>query len=157
MPSGSCATARSPNPVIWPSCSACCRSCTTQDTDGDTTSSSEAIRLTRQLTLATPEPEARGLLALMLLQHARLPARTDAAGRFVTLDEQDRSLWDTAEIAEAVAILQGALAEQRPGRYQILAAIAALHADASTSAETDWTQILDWYDDLVALSDGSRS
>ena len=67
----------------------------------------------------------------MLLQHARLPARTDADGRFVPLDEQDRSRWDTAEIAEGVAILQGALAEQRPGRYQIQAAIAALHADAS--------------------------
>lgn len=115
----------------------------------------EAIRLTRQLTLATPEPEpeARGLLALMLLQHARLPARTDDAGRLVTLDEQDRSLWDTAEIAEAISILQGALAEERPGRYQIQAAIAALHADAATSAETDWPQILAWYDDLVALSD----
>ena len=113
----------------------------------------EAIRLTRQLTLATPEPEARGLLALMLLQHARLPARTDDAGRLVTLDEQDRSLWDSAEIAEGVAILQGALAEERPGRYQIQAAIAALHADAPTSAETDWPQILAWYDDLVALSD----
>ena len=113
----------------------------------------EAIRLARQLTLATAEPEARGLLALMLLQHARLPARTDADGRFVPLDEQDRSLWDTAEIAEGVDILQGALAEQRHGRYQILAAIAALHADASTSAETDWAQILEWYDDLVALSD----
>ena len=113
----------------------------------------EAIRLARQLTLATAEPEARGLLALMLLQHARLPARLDSAGRIVTLDEQDRSLWDTAEIAEAVDILQGALAEQRHGRYQILAAIAALHDDASTSAETDWAQILDWYDDLVSLSD----
>jgi RNA polymerase sigma factor (sigma-70 family) len=113
----------------------------------------EAIRLTRQLTLATAEPEARGLLALMLLQHARLPARTDTAGRFVTLDEQDRSLWDTAEIAEGVAILQGALAEQCPGRYQILAAIATLHSDATTSPETDWPQILEWYDDLVSLSD----
>ena len=113
----------------------------------------EAIRLTRQLTLATPEPEARGLLALMLLQHARLPARTDDAGRLVTLDEQDRSLWDTAEIADGVAILQGALAEERPGRYQIQAAIAALHADARTAAETDWPQILAWYDDLVALSE----
>jgi RNA polymerase sigma factor (sigma-70 family) len=112
----------------------------------------EAIRLTRQLTLATPEPEARGLLALMLLQYARLPARTDDAGRLVTLDEQDRSLWDTAEIADGIAILQGALAEERPGRYQIQAAIAALHADAMTSAETDWPQILSWYDDLVALS-----
>lgn len=113
----------------------------------------EAIRLTRQLTLATTEPEARGLLALMLLQHARLPARTDPAGRFVPLDEQDRSRWDTAEIAEGVAILQGALAEQRPGRCQIQAAIAALHADAMTSQETDWSQILEWYDELIALSD----
>jgi RNA polymerase sigma factor (sigma-70 family) len=114
---------------------------------------SEAIRLTRQLTHATTEPEARGLLALMMLQHARLPARFDSAGRFVPLDEQDRSLWDTAEIANAVAILQGALAEQRPGRYQIQAAIAALHADAPTSEETDWTQILEWYDELIALSE----
>jgi RNA polymerase sigma factor (sigma-70 family) len=113
----------------------------------------EAIRLTRQLTLATPEPEARGLLALMLLQHARLPARTDAAGRLVTLDEQDRSLWNTTEITEAVDILQGALANQNPGRYQVLAAIAALHDDARTSADTDWPQILAWYDDLVGLSD----
>ena len=113
----------------------------------------DAIRLTRQLTLATPEPEARGLLALMLLQHARLPARVDDDGQLVTLDEQDRSRWDTAEIAEGVAILQGALAEGRPGRHQILAAIAALHADARTSAETDWPQILAWYDDLVALGD----
>lgn len=113
----------------------------------------DAIRLARQLTLATPEPEARGLLALMMLQHARLPARTDAAGRLVTLDEQDRSLWDSAEIAEGVSILQGAMAEQRVGRYQIQAAIAALHADARTSDETDWSQILEWYDELVGLSD----
>lgn len=112
----------------------------------------EAIRLTRQLTLATSEPEARGLLALLLLQHARLPARNDEDGRFVPLDEQDRSLWNTAEIGEGVDILQCALAEERPGRYQMLAAIAALHADALTSADTDWPQILEWYDDLVALS-----
>jgi RNA polymerase sigma factor (sigma-70 family) len=113
----------------------------------------DAIRLTRQLTRATSEPEARGLLALMMLQHARLPARTDAQGRFVPLDEQDRSRWDAAEITDAVAILQGALAEQRPGRYQIQAAIAALHADATTTAETDWPQILEWYDDLIDLTD----
>lgn len=112
----------------------------------------EAIRLTRQLADATPEPEARGLLALLLLQHARLPARVDAAGRLVTLDEQDRSRWDGAEIAEGVAVLQAALAEGRRGRYQILAAISALHADAATSAETDWPQILEWYDELVALA-----
>lgn len=112
----------------------------------------EAIRLTRQLTLATSEPEARWLLALMLLQHARLPARTDTAGRLVTLDEQDRSLWNMAEIAVGVDILQNALADHSPGRYQMLAAIAALHDDAATSPDTDWPQILAWYDDLVALS-----
>jgi predicted RNA polymerase sigma factor len=88
-----------------------------------------------------------------MLQHARLPARTDAQGRFVPLDEQDRSRWDAAEITDAVAILQGALAEQRPGRYQIQAAIAALHADATTAAATDWPQILEWYDDLIDLTD----
>jgi predicted RNA polymerase sigma factor len=113
----------------------------------------EAIRLARQLTLATEEPEARGLLALMLLNHARLPARLDAEGRIVTLDRQDRSLWDTREIAEGVRVLQSALALQRPGRYQIEAAIAALHDDAATAEETDWPQILAWYDDLVALTD----
>ncbi len=112
----------------------------------------EAIRLARQLTLATAEPEARGLLALMLLSHARLPARLDSAGRIVTLDRQDRSLWDKREIAEGVRVLQSALAVQRPGRYQVQAAIAALHDDAASAGETDWTQILAWYDDLVALT-----
>jgi RNA polymerase sigma factor (sigma-70 family) len=118
-----------------------------------TTRPDEAIRLARQLTLATEEPEARGLLALMLLNHARLPARYDAEGRIVTLDRQDRSLWDTREIAEGVRVLQSALAVQRPGRYQIEAAISALHDDAAGAEETDWPQILAWYDDLVALSD----
>jgi RNA polymerase sigma factor (sigma-70 family) len=113
----------------------------------------EAIRLARQLTLATEEPEARGLLALMLLNHARLPARLDAEGRIVTLDRQDRDLWDTREIAEGVRVLQAALAAERPGRYQIEAAIAALHDDAASTEETDWPQILAWYDDLVALAD----
>ena len=113
----------------------------------------EAIRLARQLTLATDEPEARGLLALMLLNHARLPARRDAEGRIVTLDHQDRGLWNTGEIADGVRVLQSALALERPGRYQIEAAIAALHDDAATAEETDWPQILAWYDDLVALSD----
>src|SRR5829696_6866156 len=113
----------------------------------------EAIRLARQLTLATEEPEARGLLALMLLNHARLPARFDAEGRIVTLDLQDRGVWDAREIAEGVRVLQSALAVQRPGRYQIEAAIAALHDDAASAEETDWPQILAWYDDLVALSD----
>jgi RNA polymerase sigma factor (sigma-70 family) len=108
----------------------------------------EAIRLARQLTLATKEPEARGLLALMLLNHARLPARLDTKGRIVTLDQQDRGQWDTHEIAEGVRVLQSALAMQtadrRPGRYQIEAAIAALHDDAASAAETDWPQILAW-------------
>ena len=113
----------------------------------------EAIRLARQLTLATEEPEARGLLALMLLNHARLQARFDSEGRIVTLDRQDRGLWDTREIAEGVRVLQSALAVQRPGRYQIEAAIAALHDDAASAEETDWPQILAWYDDLVALTD----
>ena len=113
----------------------------------------EAIRLARQLTLATEEPEARGLLALMLLNHARLPARLDSEGRIVTLDRQDRGLWDTREIAEGVRVLQSALAVQRPGRYQVEAAIAALHDDAASAEETDWPQILAWYDDLVALTE----
>src|SRR5215208_1263915 len=113
----------------------------------------EAIRLARQLTLATEEPEARGLLALMLLNHARLPARFDPEGRIVTLDRQDRRLWDTREIAEGVRVLQSALTLQRPGRYQIEAAIAALHDDATSAEATDWPQILAWYDDLVALTD----
>jgi RNA polymerase sigma factor (sigma-70 family) len=117
----------------------------------------EAIRLARQLTLATEEPEARGLLALMLLNHARLPARFDAEGRIVTLDRQDRGLWDTREIAEGVRVLQSALAmrteERRPGRYQVEAAIAALHDDAAGAEETDWPQVLAWYDDLVALTE----
>jgi predicted RNA polymerase sigma factor len=113
----------------------------------------EAIRLARQLTLATEEPEARGLLALMLLNHARLPARLDPEGRIVTLDRQDRGRWDTREIAEGVRVLQSALVVQRVGRYQIEAAIAALHDDAASAAETDWLQILAWYDDLVALTD----
>ncbi len=113
----------------------------------------EAIRLARHLTLATEEPEARGLLALMLLNHARLEARFDSEGRIVTLDRQDRGLWDTREIAEGVRVLQSALAVERPGHYQIEAAIAALHDDAASADETDWPQILAWYDDLVALTD----
>jgi RNA polymerase sigma factor (sigma-70 family) len=114
---------------------------------------SEAIRLARQLTLETDEPEARGLLALMLLNHARLPARLDSEGRIVTLDRQDRGLWNTREIAEGVRVLQSALAVGHPDRYQIEGAIAALHDDAATAEETDWPQILAWYDDLVALTD----
>ena len=112
----------------------------------------EAIRLTRQLASgAGAEPEVRGLLALMLLHHARLPARYDASGALIPLDEQDRTRWDASEIAEGVRILQTALASERRGRYQVQAAIAALHDDAQTAAETDWPQVLDWYDELVGF------
>ncbi|MTB70733.1 RNA polymerase subunit sigma-24 [Arsenicicoccus sp. MKL-02] len=112
----------------------------------------EAIRLTRQLVALTDDPEAIGLLALMLLHHARRPARWTAAGALVTLAEQDRTLWDTALIAEGVDLLQGALARDRLGEYQAQAAIAALHADAQRADETDWVQIVEWYDELVALT-----
>ncbi|MEU2200339.1 DUF6596 domain-containing protein [Isoptericola sp. NPDC019482] len=112
----------------------------------------EAIRLTRQLVGAVPDDaEVAGLLALLLLHHARRDARTTAAGELVPLDRQDRSLWDTAAIAEAVALLQRALARDRLGPYQAQAAIAALHDDAATAEETDWPQVLEWYDELVRL------
>jgi RNA polymerase sigma factor (sigma-70 family) len=113
----------------------------------------EAIRLTRQLSLECDEPEVAGLLALMILHNARRAARTDASGALVPLDEQDRARWDRAAIAEGVAILQHALARDRRGEYQIQAAIAALHDDAAGADETDWPQILEWYDELVALTD----
>jgi RNA polymerase sigma factor (sigma-70 family) len=112
----------------------------------------EAIRLTRQLAAETPDPEVAGLLALMLLHDARRAARFDASGALVPLDRQDRSRWDTAKITEGVQILQSALGEQRRGEYQIQAAIAALHDDAASAEETDWPQILAWYDELVALT-----
>jgi RNA polymerase sigma factor (sigma-70 family) len=113
----------------------------------------EAIRLTRQLVIECDEPEAMGLLALMLLHHARHHARFDASGALVPLAEQDRSRWETAEIGEGVRILQAALARDRRGEYQIQAAVAALHDDAAAAAETDWPQILGWYDELLALTD----
>jgi RNA polymerase sigma factor (sigma-70 family) len=112
----------------------------------------EAVRLTRQLFREYPDPEVAGLLALMILHDARRAARTDAAGALVPLDRQDRTLWDHAAIAEGVEILQSALAQGRRGEFQIQAAIAALHDDAASAAETDWPQILEWYDELVALT-----
>jgi len=113
----------------------------------------EAIRLTRQITSITDNEEASGLLALMLLHHARRAARTTAGGALVPLAEQDRSQWDVPLIAEGVAILQAALARDRLGEYQAQAAIAALHADAPTAGETDWVQIVEWYDELLRLTD----
>jgi len=114
--------------------------------------SAEAIRLTRQLALACDEPEVAGLLALMLLHHARRAARTDEHGTLIPLDKQDRTRWNEAEIAEGVRILQAALARDRRGEYQIQAAVAALHDDARTAEETDWPQILAWYDELLELT-----
>jgi RNA polymerase sigma factor (sigma-70 family) len=113
----------------------------------------EAIRLTRQLRSRTDDEEVAGLLALMLLHHARRSARTRSDGTLVPLSAQDRSRWDHALIAEGVAVLQAALARDRLGEYQAQAAVAALHADARTAAETDWVQIVEWYDELVRLTD----
>jgi RNA polymerase sigma factor (sigma-70 family) len=119
---------------------------------GEIDLAAEAIRVTKQLAALTDEPEVRGLLALMLLSHARRPARV-IDGRLVPLAEQDRTLWDVDAIAEGVGILHAALARDRLGQYQAQAAIAALHADATTAAETDWVQIVEWYDELLALGD----
>jgi RNA polymerase sigma factor (sigma-70 family) len=119
---------------------------------GDVDLVAEAIRLTRQLATLTGEPEVAGLLALMLLHHARRASRTGPAGRLVPLAEQDRSRWDTGLIAEGVAILQAALARDRLGEYQAQAAIAALHADARSTSETDWAQIVEWYGELLLLT-----
>ncbi|BBF98818.1 MULTISPECIES: RNA polymerase sigma factor [Pseudonocardia] len=120
---------------------------------GDVDLAVEAIRLTRRLAAGVDHPEVAGLLALMLLHHARRAARTAADGALVPLAEQDRGRWDTGMIAEGVAILQAALARDRLGEYQAQAAVAALHADARTVADTDWVQIVEWYDELVRLTD----
>lgn len=119
---------------------------------GDLDLVAEAVRLTRSLAATIDHPEVAGLLALMLLHHARRPARTTSDGVLVPLAEQDRALWDTAAITEGVQILQRALGRDRLGEFQAQAAIAALHADASTAAETDWVQIVEWYDELVRLT-----
>lgn len=120
---------------------------------GDVDLAAEAIRLARQLARVTDDPEVAGLLALFLLHHARRPARTRADGTLVPLAEQDRTLWRGDLIAEGVQLLQAALARDRLGEYQAQAAVAALHADAPSTEETDWVQIVEWYDELVALTD----
>ncbi|MGY1835380.1 RNA polymerase sigma factor [Blastococcus sp. SYSU DS0510] len=119
---------------------------------GDVDLAAEAIRLTRQLAAVSEHPEVSGLLALMLLHHARRPARTRPDGGLVPLAEQDRAAWDTRLIAEGVDVLQAALARDRLGEFQAQAAIAALHADARSTEETDWVQIVEWYDELVRLT-----
>lgn len=125
---------------------------------GDVDLAAEAIRLTRQLAAAVDARhifygEVTGLLALMLIHHARRAARTAPDGSLVPLAEQDRGRWDTEAIAEGIAILHAALARDRLGEFQAQAAIAALHADAPTAEETDWVQIVEWYDELVSLTD----
>ncbi|MFT4201430.1 RNA polymerase sigma factor [Gordonia sp. (in: high G+C Gram-positive bacteria)] len=120
---------------------------------GDVDLVAEAIRLTRQVVAVTDDPDAAGLLALMLLHAARRPARTRSDGTLVPLREQDRSKWRTDLIVEGIAVLQSALERDRLGEYQAQAAIAALHADAQRVQDTDWVQIVEWYDELVALTD----
>ncbi|MFC4949580.1 RNA polymerase sigma factor [Pseudonocardia sp. GCM10023141] len=112
----------------------------------------EAIRLARALAGLMPdEPEAQGLLALMLLQDARGAARLDAAGDLVTLEEQDRGRWDRDAIAEGVRLLDGALRRERAGAYQLQAAIAACHDLAPAAADTDWPEIVRLYGELARL------
>jgi RNA polymerase sigma-70 factor, ECF subfamily len=113
----------------------------------------EAIRLARTLTRLMPgEPEAGGLLALMLLQDSRRAARTDGRGDLVTLEDQDRGRWDRAEIAEGQRVLQGALQAGRPGPYQLQAVIAACHAGADKAADTDWPVIARVYGQLGRIN-----
>jgi len=112
----------------------------------------ESIRLTRTLCALMPdEPEALGLLALMLFHNARTEARVDAAGDLVLLEDQDRSLWDASMIAEAASVLDAALRLRRPGPFQVQAAIAACHAEAPSAAETDWMQIAALYATLAEM------
>ena len=112
----------------------------------------EAIRLGRLLTELQPEPEAIGLLSLMLLQESRRAARSSPGGDLILLEHQDRSLWNRKLIAEGVALLEKALQSRRFGAYTLQAAIAAVHAQAETAAATDWGRIVALYDQLRAFS-----
>jgi RNA polymerase sigma-70 factor (ECF subfamily) len=111
----------------------------------------EAIRLGRLLAELQPEPEVIGLLALMLLQESRRTARTSPGGELVLLEHQDRSLWNRAQIAEGVALVEKALKTRRFGPYTLQAAIAAVHAEAESAAATDWRQIVAMYNQLVLI------
>ena len=116
----------------------------------------EALRLGRLLVELLPdESEAIGLLALMLLIDARREARVDASGDFVRLADQDRNAWDRSRIDEGQALLRVCLARNRPGPYQLQAAINAVHSDARTADETEWPQVLKLYDQLLALTPGA--
>jgi RNA polymerase sigma-70 factor (ECF subfamily) len=112
----------------------------------------EAIRLGRLLVELLPEPEAVGLLALMLLQESRRAARSSAAGEVVLLNDQDRSLWNQEQIAEGSALVKRALSSRRIGSYTLQAAIAAVHAEAPNGAATDWAQIVGLYDVLLTVN-----
>ena len=114
--------------------------------------SAEAIRLGRLLVELLPEPEAIGLLALMLLHESRRAARSSATGELILLDEQDRSLWDREQIAEGTRLVEQALSSRRSGPYTIQAAIAAVHAEARTADATDWPQIVGLYDVLMRIN-----
>jgi RNA polymerase sigma-70 factor (ECF subfamily) len=113
--------------------------------------SGEALRLARLLVELLPEPEAMGLLALMLLHESRRPARTSPSGDLIVLEEQDRSLWDSRLIAEGVALVERALGSRRFGPYSLQAAISAVHAEAPSAAATDWAQIVALYDVLLGM------
>ncbi|HWH34665.1 MAG TPA: DUF6596 domain-containing protein [Acidimicrobiales bacterium] len=119
---------------------------------GEVDLAAEAIRLTRQLVALVDGPEVDGLLALMLLHHGRRRSRTRPDGQIVPL-EQDRSQWDGELITEGITIVQAALGGDQLGEYQAQAAIAALHADAPRVEETDWVQIVEWYDELLRFAD----
>jgi RNA polymerase sigma-70 factor, ECF subfamily len=114
--------------------------------------SAEAIRLARLLVELLPEPEAIGLLALMLLHDSRRLSRTSAAGEVILLEDQDRSLWDRGQIAEGTALVERSLASRRFGPYTLQAAISAVHAEAPTAAATDWAEIVGLYDLLLRVA-----
>jgi len=114
--------------------------------------SGEALRLGRLLLDLQPEPETTGLLALMLLQESRRAARSSPEGDLILLEDQDRSRWHRGHITEGLALVERALSSRRIGPYTIQAAIAAVHAEASESAATDWAQIVGLYDVLLRIS-----
>ncbi len=126
-------------------------SATSGDSLTRTDLSAEAIRLARLLLELLPDPEVMGLLALMLLHDSRRTARANADGELILLDEQDRTLWDRAQIAEGLALVTQALASRRVGVYLLQAAISAVHAQAADAASTDWGQIVGLYDVLQRL------
>ena len=114
--------------------------------------SGEAIRLGRLVLALLPEPEVRGLLALMLLHESRREARATPEGELILLDDQDRSLWNRALIEEGASLVRAALGSQTVGPYALQAAIAAVHAEAATPAHTDWTEIIGLYDVLMRIT-----